>query len=228
MSEQKIGCVPDGYMPIPTAEQLADALENVRSFHDMSAELIAPELLANLLASPTVKAEPAQCTNEDSWNCKYCRKTETCEALADKRNFGTPATSLPAAGSAEQVEVVAWLDEGPEQPDCTASRRVMMDWANCGYTIQPLMTVAQHERIVAVLRAQISERDAAIEEWSGTAVQNGMEVDRLSAALSAQQSAHVSVPVELLRSVCSNLPEKMKPARRELRALLASHGRGEA
>jgi hypothetical protein len=43
--------VPDGYMPIPTAEQLADALENVRCFHDMSAELIAPELLANLLAA---------------------------------------------------------------------------------------------------------------------------------------------------------------------------------
>ena len=43
--------VPDGFMPIPTAEQLAEALENVRSFHDMSAELIAPELLTNLLAA---------------------------------------------------------------------------------------------------------------------------------------------------------------------------------
>lgn len=43
--------VPDGYMPIPTAEQIADALESVRCFHDMSAELIAPELLANLLAA---------------------------------------------------------------------------------------------------------------------------------------------------------------------------------
>lgn len=47
------GCkaVPHGFMPIPTAEQLAEALENVRSFHDMSAELIAPELLSNLLAA---------------------------------------------------------------------------------------------------------------------------------------------------------------------------------
>ena len=69
----------------------------------------------------------------------------------------------------EAVEVVAWLDEGPDQPDCTASRRVMMDWANCGYKIQPLMTVAQHQRIVA--------------------------------ALSAQQSAHVSVPRELLQDL---------------------------
>lgn len=49
--------VPDGYMPIPTAEQMADALENVRCFHDMGAELIAPELLANLLAVTAVKAE---------------------------------------------------------------------------------------------------------------------------------------------------------------------------
>lgn len=47
--------LPDGYMPIPTAKQISDALESVRCFHDMSAELIAPELLANLLASTTVK-----------------------------------------------------------------------------------------------------------------------------------------------------------------------------
>ena len=42
---------PLGYMPIPTAEQLAEALAKVRCFHDLSAELIAPELLANLLAA---------------------------------------------------------------------------------------------------------------------------------------------------------------------------------
>ena len=42
---------PLGYMPIPTAEQLAEALDKVRCFHDLSAELIAPELLANLLAA---------------------------------------------------------------------------------------------------------------------------------------------------------------------------------
>ena len=57
MSEHKTGRVPDGYMPIPTAEQIADALDGVRCYHDMSAELIAPELLANLLAATTVKAE---------------------------------------------------------------------------------------------------------------------------------------------------------------------------
>lgn len=37
----------------------------------------------------------AKYTNEDSWNCKYCRKTETCAALEDPRNFDTPQ---PSAG----------------------------------------------------------------------------------------------------------------------------------
>lgn len=37
-----------------------------------------------------VKTFMPPCTNEDSWNCKYCRKTETCEALKDPRNFGEP------------------------------------------------------------------------------------------------------------------------------------------
>lgn len=49
--EGNTGGAPDGYMPIPTAEQLAEALSNVHCFHDMSAELIAPEMLANLLAA---------------------------------------------------------------------------------------------------------------------------------------------------------------------------------
>ncbi|MBQ1558396.1 MAG: siphovirus Gp157 family protein, partial [Pseudomonas sp.] len=107
--------VPDGYMPIPTAEQIADALENVRCYHDMSAELIAPELLANLLAVTTVK-----------------------ESLS-------VAHSLPAAGSAvEEVEFVAWrygfsggVVRDSAMPD---------DWRRSG-EYEPLMTVAQHERI---------------------------------------------------------------------------------
>ena len=48
---------PLGYMPIPTAEQLAEALDKVRCFHDLSAELIAPELLKNLLASLLASGE---------------------------------------------------------------------------------------------------------------------------------------------------------------------------
>lgn len=34
-------------------------------------------------------ADPkAECTNSDTWNCKYCRKAQTCEALNDPRNSG--------------------------------------------------------------------------------------------------------------------------------------------
>ena len=46
MNEERVG-----YMPIPTDEQVAEALAKVRCFHDLSAELIAPELLKNLLAA---------------------------------------------------------------------------------------------------------------------------------------------------------------------------------
>lgn len=41
-------------------------------------------------SSPVEPVAPAECTNEDLWNCKYCRKTETCEALKDPRNLGEP------------------------------------------------------------------------------------------------------------------------------------------
>lgn len=34
--------------------------------------------------------QPGECTNPDSWNCKYCAKTATCDALKDPRNFDTP------------------------------------------------------------------------------------------------------------------------------------------
>lgn len=36
-----------------------------------------------------VSTEPkTECTNSDTWNCKYCRNTQTCDALNDDRNFG--------------------------------------------------------------------------------------------------------------------------------------------
>jgi hypothetical protein len=45
---------------------------------------------------PAQQEPVAQCTNSDTWNCKYCRKTETCEALEDPRNFATPPAAQPA------------------------------------------------------------------------------------------------------------------------------------
>lgn len=51
----------------------------------------------------------AHCTNSDKWNCKYCRKTETCEALKDSRNFGEP--SKPWVGLTDE-EIKGILDCG--------------------------------------------------------------------------------------------------------------------
>lgn len=37
----------------------------------------------------------AQCTRSDQWNCKYCDKVRTCEAVTDARNFGKPKQPTP-------------------------------------------------------------------------------------------------------------------------------------
>jgi hypothetical protein len=53
--------VPEGCIPIPTVEQLAEALSNVGGFHEMSAELIAPDLLAKLLAAAPAQGQQVEC-----------------------------------------------------------------------------------------------------------------------------------------------------------------------
>ena len=45
--------------------------------------------IQELLAQP--EQAVAECTNSDTWNCKYCNKTESCGALKDSRNFAPPA-----------------------------------------------------------------------------------------------------------------------------------------
>jgi len=56
---------------------------------DRQEVLQAITAIKEALAQP--EQEPvAQCTESDSWNCKYCRKTESCKALQDPRNFASP------------------------------------------------------------------------------------------------------------------------------------------
>ena len=249
--------VPDGYMPIPTAEQLAEALENVRSFHDMSAELIAPRLLANLLASTTVKAEQA---DEAKRIDKQCRD-DVAAALGfvSGGNFAwsylltqikecvrvAEAPSLPAAGSSvEEVEVVAWRSRLIDPPQDNPSwqldyREDPKPWLEN----EPLMTVAQHERITAALAAEAAA-------WRSIAVmleQANAGVAQLNSKLRAEvqrqrtQSAPelVSVPVELAERIATHLEwdgeesltvvqyaNKCDALAGELRALLASHAEG--
>jgi|APFre7841882793_1041355.scaffolds.fasta_scaffold00748_16 hypothetical protein len=51
-------------------------------------DLIVGEII-ELLSQP--EQAVAECTNSDTWNCKYCNKTESCGALKDSRNFAPPA-----------------------------------------------------------------------------------------------------------------------------------------
>ena len=72
------------YTTPPQPEKLDQDEVDIRSrlyqrIHELETQLAQPE------------QEPvAQCTESDSWNCKYCRKTESCKALQDPRNFASP------------------------------------------------------------------------------------------------------------------------------------------
>ena len=99
------------------------------------------------------------------------------------------------AGEREAVEVVAWQDaENPLYT--TAERRVMLEWANNQYPIVELMTVAQHQRILAasvpagckVVPVELIERticrlthghehDKAVRELRALLASTGQEVE---------------------------------------------------
>lgn len=51
----------------------------------------------------------AECTNDDTWNCKYCRKTENCGALKDDRNFGEPVRKVNYLVSIDEVLENDWV-----------------------------------------------------------------------------------------------------------------------
>lgn len=184
--------VPDGYMPIPTARQIEEALENVGSFHDMSAELIAPDLLANLLsAAPTVKAE--QVPSSAEWvdpvalsSCGPAYDAGWRDGVAEAKRLNErsedEAPSLPAAGSAvEEVEVVGYrffhVDHG------YIFRRTHIYEGNPSLEAHSLMTVAQHKRIVAALSAQ---QAGAVSVGSG---ELSDALGRVSAGLEAELAA---------------------------------------
>jgi len=229
--------VPNGYMPIPTAEQLADALDGVSCYHDLSAELIAPRLLANLLASTTVKAEQVQCKtcNDTAMigdlpiECPDCCHDEVhslpaagsadltavrCQCCAteyphDSYDAGfiagsgmcqvcdaaMPPKDLPAAeqsapGEVEEVEVrgLQWLDTGHYRKKPPQFGYNPHDW-------NPLMTVAQHKRLMA---AEIQKRFDGNE-------QSSREHREELAQLAARDDGEVRVPVELAERIATHL-----------------------
>ncbi len=220
--------VPDGYMPIPTAEQIADALENVRCFHDLGAELIAPRLLANLLAAPTVKAEQAP-TPEFVWvrllealagdnGCPFTASTD------DYREAKPALVQLIAAGlfrdDADSLDGDIWTIAAGEQSEaaarfasCADAYAVLSDVLNRVFERPdeapslPAAGSAEEEVEVVAWRYRHSEQEkwqAGVERkslWETEPLMTVAQHERIVAALSAQQSAHVSVPRELLDAV---------------------------
>ena len=68
--------------------------ETPHSKYDVDTRYVVLREIEAALAQPEQKPV-AQCTESDSWNCKYCRKTESCKALQDPRNFASPPQRKP-------------------------------------------------------------------------------------------------------------------------------------
>jgi hypothetical protein len=90
----------------------------------------------------------AQCTNSDSWNCKYCRKTETCEALKDPRNFGAPSAS-----HAPNATLAASRDAESATSGATSAAKVEVP---AGWQLVPVKPT--DDMVVAFAEAWYSER----------------------------------------------------------------------
>ena len=79
-------------------EQMLDCIEELKYSNDTFTSQFKSN--AAITAAREYLAQPEQseqCTESDSWNCKYCRKTETCKALQDPRNFGKPKAPEPVS-----------------------------------------------------------------------------------------------------------------------------------
>jgi uncharacterized protein RhaS with RHS repeats len=82
----------------------------------------------------------AQCTNSDSWNCKYCRKTETCEALKDPRNFGAPSAS-----HAQHATLAASRDAESATSDATSAAKLSVGVLSSGADVYISVQLKQGE-----------------------------------------------------------------------------------
>ncbi len=147
--------VPDGYalVPVEPTQVMTEAGMSVNvamyETHYCETQAIYAAMLA---AAPTVKAEQVpSCTKPDCF--PYC----DCGGIDDPVK---QAPSLPAAGSdAEEVEVVGYRHIASNAKSLTVVVEKdhppvipMVEWN----APESLMTVAQHERIVAALSAQQS------------------------------------------------------------------------
>jgi hypothetical protein len=82
------------------AQQAVEAIRGLLTFNTSAKEYAAGRAASAALRAALAEPEPVQepvakCINSDSWNCKYCRKTESCDALKDPGNFAAPPQRSP-------------------------------------------------------------------------------------------------------------------------------------
>jgi len=101
----------------PVVGGLPNVMDERRAFHKwFNSTMYRPDAEESMLIGWQARAnvsvsQAAPCTNSDTWNCKYCRKTETCEALKDERNFGA-AVAAAKVPTDEQIIAAFWKQTG--------------------------------------------------------------------------------------------------------------------
>jgi len=140
-------------------EEAADAIEALSAsvenhqLHMLGMARDRDQLRALLAAAPTVKAEQVPCSTCNDTALIGDLPIECPDCCHDA------APSLPAAGSAvEEVEVrgLQWLDTGHYRKKPPQFGYNPHDW-------NQLMTVAQHQRIVAALSALAASTGQEVE-----------------------------------------------------------------
>ena len=148
--------------------------------------------------------------------------------MSEQKTGYVPDGYMPTAGSAEEeVEVVAWRYRHSEQEKWQAGVERKSLWET-----EPLMTVAQHNRIVAALSAQQSAQDDEYppcdycgvvpdcHPWHGSGAFRGVENPHIHACndcrhlLPTAQSApeRVSVPRERIQIALEAVQNAMEDA----------------
>jgi|GEM_PF-6360166 len=104
------------------------------------------------IARPAQTEQPpaAECTSEDRWNCKYCRKGETCAALKDERNFGSPMKAAPEPEQGGLVEALREILNASDldRAQAVANRALGCHWSAPASTAPQPVVVPEGWRLV--------------------------------------------------------------------------------
>lgn len=96
---------------------LKEAQKSLSNLGELLRNNMAQEELRTAIEAAEKQEPVTKCTDDDKWNCKYCNKTNTCEALQDKRNYATPQPAIPAGMVLVPVEPTQEMLDAGEMID---------------------------------------------------------------------------------------------------------------